>query len=104
MGGNTFVHSDINKEKFMESMVNNLVVLRKKLGLTQAQLAEKVGINRQTLIAIEKKRRAMTWNTFVALLSVFRANKDTSDLLDYFSIYTVELNTYLSSSEVINND
>lgn len=103
-GGNTFVHSDINKEKLMASMADNLVILRKRLGLTQAKLAEKVGIGRQTLIDIEKKKRPMVWNNFVALLLVFRENSGTSDLLDYFGIYTVELNNYLTSSDGVSND
>lgn len=55
-GGNTFVHNDINKDNLMASMADNLVVLRKKLDLTQAKLADKIGIGRQTLIDIEKKK------------------------------------------------
>lgn len=43
----------------------------------------------------------MTWNTFVAVLLVFRENNGTSDLLDYFGIYTVELNNYLTSSDSV---
>jgi DNA-binding XRE family transcriptional regulator len=98
------VHSGINKDNLMVSMADNLVVLRKKLDLTQAKLADKIGIGRQTLIDIEKKKRPMTWNIFVALLLVFRANSGTSDLLDYFCIYTVELNNYLTSSDNASND
>jgi len=98
------VHSDINKNKFMTPMADNLVVLRKKLDLTQAKLADRVGIGRQTLIDIEKKKRPMTWNTFVALLSVFRANSGTSDLIDHFGIYTIELSNYLTSSGSGSND
>lgn len=93
------MHIDINKDNLMSSMAENLVVLRKKLGLTQAKLADKVGIGRQMLIDIEKKRRPMTWNTFVMLLLVFRTNSGTSDLLNYFGIYTIELNNYLTSSD-----
>ena len=82
----------------MLSMVDNLLVLRKKLCLTQVELAEKVGIHRQTLINIEKKKRPMSWSIFVALLSDFRANSGTSDLLYHFGIYTGELSSYLTSS------
>lgn len=99
MGGSTLVHNNINKDKFMTSMTDNLVVLRKKLDLTQAKLADRVGIGRQTLIDIEKKKRPMTWNIFVALLSVFRANSGTSDLLDHFGIYNIELSNYFASSD-----
>jgi DNA-binding XRE family transcriptional regulator len=98
------VHGEINKDKLMASMADNLLVLRKKLCLTQIELAEKVGINRQTLINIEKKKRPMSWSTFVALLSVFRANSGTSDLLDHFCIYTDELCNYLTSSGRVSND
>lgn len=98
------MHSEINKDKFMTPMADNLVVLRKKLDLTQAKLADRVGIGRQTLIEIEKKKRPMTWNTFVALLSVFRANNGTSDLLDYFGIYTIELSNYLTSPGSVSNE
>lgn len=38
----------------MTSMADNLVVL-KKLDLTQAKLADRAGIGRQTLIDIEKR-------------------------------------------------
>jgi hypothetical protein len=41
----------------------------------------------------------MQWNTFVALLAVFRADISTSNLLEYFEIYTPELGKYLISSE-----
>jgi len=80
-------------------MSDNLLVLRNKLRLNQAELAEKVGISRQTLLEIEKGKRIMQWNTFVALLTVFRADSSTSNLLEYFEIYTPELGRYLISSE-----
>ena len=39
----------------MEELISNRVYkLRSKLGLTQEELAEKVGVTRQTIIAIEK--------------------------------------------------
>lgn len=51
-------------------MVEQLTMLRAKLDFTQAELAEVVGISRYTLIAIEKKQRKMTWNTFLFLSTV----------------------------------
>lgn len=95
---------DINKDELMALMAENLLVLRNKLRLTQIELAGKVGINRQTLIGIEKKKRPMTWNTFVALLAVFRANSDTSNLLDYFGIYTTDLKEFLTSPDSVGRD
>ena len=90
---------EINKNELTKKMSDNLLMFRKKLRLKQAELAEKIGISRQTLLEIEKGRRTMQWNTFVALLTVFRADCGTSDLLGYFGIYTPELGRYLISTE-----
>jgi len=93
------VSVDINKDELMAKMADNLMVLRNKLQLKQSELAGKVGISRQTLLEIEKKRRSMSWNTFVALLAVFREDGGTSDLLDHFGIYSAELSKFLISPE-----
>ena len=37
-----------------ETVLNNVHTLRSKMGVTQEQLAEAVGVTRQTIIAIEK--------------------------------------------------
>jgi DNA-binding XRE family transcriptional regulator len=86
-----------DKEELVSKMTENLRLLRNKLGLTQDVLAEKVGISRQTLVNIENKKRKMSWNNFLVLLTVFRAESSTSDLLNHFGIYTTELNRYLTS-------
>ena len=57
------------KELLVERMTENLVVLRAKLGITQAELADIAGMSRQTILAIEKKQRTMTWNTFLSIFS-----------------------------------
>jgi DNA-binding XRE family transcriptional regulator len=85
-------------------MTENCRLLRNKLGLTQDVLAGKVGISRQTLVNIENKKREMTWNNFLVLLTIFRAESNTNDLLDHFGIYTTELNRYLTSPDNANSD
>lgn len=90
---------EINKEELTKMMSENLMLLRNKLRLKQSELAEKVGISRQTLLEIEKGKRAMQWNVFLALLSVFREDSSTSDLLEHFNIYTSELGRYLVTGE-----
>ena len=37
-------------------MSNNIATLRKKLKITQQELADKVGVTRQTIIALEQGR------------------------------------------------
>ena len=93
--------TEIEKHELVEKLSSNLLLFRSKLKLKQSELAEKVGISRQTLSEIENGKRVMQWNVFVAFLSIFRADKDTSDLLDYYEIYTPELVKYLTSPEDI---
>lgn len=40
----------------------------------------------------------MQWVNFLAILSVFKADTGTNELLNHFGIYTQELEKYLSSS------
>ena len=92
------------RNEAVDKMTDNLKVLRNKLDLTQDELAGKVGIGRQTFVNIENKKRVMSWNTFVALITVFRAERSTSDLLDHFGIYTSQLEEYLTSPEFTNKE
>lgn len=91
--------TEINKEELMNVLAGNIKVLRNKLQLTQAELASKIGISRQTLINIENKKRDMTWGTFVALICVFKEDEGTRDLMEHFNIYTSDLSRYLITPE-----
>lgn len=79
------------KELAVENMVKNLTVLRTMLHLSQVELATLIGVGRQTLVAIETRKRKMTWSTFLSLLFVFSQNKETSSLLEIFGIYSAEM-------------
>lgn len=94
-----FMAEEINKGELMSLMAEKLVLLRTNLGMKQGELASKVGISRQSLYEYENKKRPMTWNTFLALLSVFREDKSTGDLLEHFGIYSLELSKFLTSPE-----
>ena len=85
----------INKDELIKNMTENLPVLRAKLGITQEDLAEKIGISRSTIVSIENKKREMTWNTFLSLILVFTKNEDTKKLLNVMEIYTDELHDFI---------
>ena len=76
-------------------MTENLPMLRTKLGLTQEELAAKIGISRSTVVSIETKKRDMTWNTFLSLILLFTKNENTNKLLNVLEIYTDELNDFI---------
>lgn len=88
-----------DKTKYINKFVENLPILRVKLNLTQEQLAKKASISRQTVVAIENKKRKMTWSNFLALLMIFYSNDTTKYLLLVLEIYTDELQYFLTSTE-----
>lgn len=89
--GNTY----INKEKLIKNMTDNLPMLRKRLELTQEELADKIGVSRSTIISIENQKRDMTWNTFLSLVLLFIKNENTNKLLNVLEIYTDEFHGFI---------
>lgn len=87
------------KELSIENMINNMSVLRTMLHLSQVELAELIGMSRQTLVVIENRKRKMTWSTFLSLLFVFSQNKETNKLLEIFGIYPKELKNIYSDKD-----
>jgi len=83
------------KEILIQKMTENLPVLRKKLKLTQEELADIIGSSRHTVMLIESGKRRMTWNTFLSLVLLFEKNESTAVLLRTFEIYTKELENTL---------
>lgn len=86
------------KEAAVENMTKNMVTLRTMLHLSQAELATLIGVGRQTLVAIENRKRKMTWSTFLSLLFVFYQNKETNYLLEIFEIYPQNLKKIYTES------
>lgn len=76
-------------------MQEHLFVLRNALRISQGELAQMVGISRQTLAAVERQKRELSWNVFLALVLVFMKNPSTELLLSTYEIFTDELNDYL---------
>ncbi len=91
--------TELNKDAYINKMAENLPVLRAKFGLTQEELGLKIDVSRQTIVAIETKKRKMTWSVFLALITIFRRNEVTSQLLDVFEINTDELTKFIVSKD-----
>ena len=79
------------KENCMEVLVENLVALRAKAGITQEELANVIGVSRQTYYAIETLRRLITWNTYLSLVLFFDTNVNTHILIRDVNAYPMEL-------------
>ena len=85
------------KEILIDNMVDNLPMLRKKLGLSQNELSELIGVSRSTIVAIETRKRAMSWNMFLSLILIFTKNKETDKLLNVLEIYTENFNDFIKT-------
>lgn len=85
----------INREKLIQNMTESLPMLRTRLGLTQEELADKIGVSRSTVVSIENKKRDMTWNTFLSLVLLFIKNESTNKLLNVLEIYTDEFHGFI---------
>ena len=69
--------------------------MRNQKGLTQEELADKIGVSRSTILSIENKKREMTWNTFLSLILLFTKNETTNKLLNVLEIYTDEFHDFI---------
>lgn len=74
-----------NKEEYkriaVDILVDELPSLRAKIGISQDQLAEYVGLSRQTLSAIETRKRPISWQTFLSIVLYFTLNTKTNATL-----------------------
>lgn len=96
--------SALEKKKYMESLSDELVTLRAKAGIPQDELSKLVGISRQTYGAIERGKKEMTWEVYMALLFFFEKNSKTRKLLDDLSIYPYRLIECINNGVMPDND
>ena len=75
------------QNEYIERMVKKLPVLRMTAGYTQAQLGKKVGMSRQSMVAIENRKRPLPWSLYLAIVLVFMQNDDSKKLMENFELY-----------------
>lgn len=73
--------TEVDREKLMQVLTEELPVLRAKIGISQGDISNIIGVSRQTYSAIETKKRKMSWNTFLSLVLFFEHNEKTKDML-----------------------
>ncbi len=79
------------KKVSAQILQDNLAALRAKSEITQEELANILGISRQTYCAIELKKKQMTWTIFMSLIFFFHEIKTTSEMLDDLKIFPIDL-------------
>ena len=83
------------RAKLIKSLTDELPVLRAKLSISQEELAAKIGISRQTINAIEAKKRDMSWGMFLSIVFFFDFNEKTSAMLNMLGIFKSDLDDQL---------
>lgn len=73
--------TDDEKEELIQKLTNALPALRGAAKVSQSELAEAVGVSRQTYGAIELRKRKMSWNTYMSLILFFDYNPNTHDTI-----------------------
>lgn len=79
------------KETSIAILQENLVALRAKAAISQEELANLIGMSRQTYYGIETGKRKMSWATYIALIFFFHNVKATSEMVNDLKIYPIEL-------------
>lgn len=83
--------TDEEKDSFIATLTPNLTVLRTKAEISQEELANLIGVSRQTYSAIERKVRRMAWSTYLSLVLFYDHNQKTHKMIRQLSILPQEL-------------
>lgn len=88
---NKWFLTDEEKDKFIATLTPNLTILRTSAEISQEELANLIGVSRQTYSAIERKVRKMAWSTYLSLVLFYDHNRKTHKLIRQLSIFPKEL-------------
>ena len=89
------IPSDV-KQELCKKMASNLAVLRTKANMKQEELAERLGLSRQTISAIENEKRIMEWTTFSVLVMFFSKDKEIRQIMVALGIMKDEVQRLLN--------
>ena len=83
------------KKDYCKVLSGNLPVLRAKLGATQQDLANRIGMSRNMIAQIETGKKEMSWVTFVALSLLFLKNETTAAVFKSLEIFDEKVEKFL---------
>lgn len=79
------------KSSSISILCDNLAALRARIGVTQEELANVIGVSRQTYYGIENGAKSMTWAIYLSLIFFFNCVDDTSEMLKELRIFPIDL-------------
>ena len=75
------------RRELIDALIIELPVLRARIGASQADISERIGISRQTYNAIENGKKSMSWTVFLSLYAVFSNDERTLQMLNSIDIF-----------------
>lgn len=87
---------ELDRDSLIEILTEELPVLRAKIGISQEEVSNIVGISRQTYNAIETGKRKMSWNTFLSLVLFYGYNEKTAGIVEVSGAFPISLKQTLS--------
>lgn len=89
---------DTEKKELIAHLTSNLKTLRARGNLTQEDVANAIGISRQTYSMIECQKTPMAWNIYLSLVFLFSSSAATNGLLKILGIFP---NSYMELEGMI---
>lgn len=91
--------TQIDKRSLTKKLALELPTLRAKMGNSQAEMGELIGVSRQTYSMIETQKKEMGWTVYMALILVFSSNPKTASLLEFCGAYPDRLRNILQQGD-----
>lgn len=91
------------KEDLIQKLTATLPALRGAAKATQEEVANAVGISRQTYCAVEMQKRKMSWNTYMALILFFDYNPNSRNAIRQLGAFPQQLDECRLSGERTDN-
>lgn len=83
--------SDKEKDAYIAALAPHLAILRTQANISQEEIANLIGVSRQTYSSAERKIRPMSWNTYLSLILFYDHNQKTHLLMRQLGIFPDEL-------------
>lgn len=80
-----------NKDALIKRLTAELPALRGAVGATQEEIANAIGISRQTYGSIESQQRKMSWNTYMSLILFFDYNPNSHHTIRQLDAFPYQL-------------
>ena len=88
--------NEVDRCKLIKVLTDELPVLRAKIGISQGEISNIIGVSRQTYSAIETQKRDMSWNIFLSLILFFEHNEKTRDMIESIGAFPFSLQQMLN--------